>query len=287
MEVARVKLLEHLIHEQEDIDQHRDLHDRAQGEQGLVGDAVVGEAPDDLQREDDDRRPGGEGGGQEPRSDDRGIPERAPAEADIEEGGDGVDRHRPHDGDKHKRNVKPLRGLDVAVPAVEEVAADVHVQEQVAVEHDHVPTQHRRREIELPESGNKVPEPVGPAEVDRDKSQAHQDRRHGQQLPEDDQVVELLVVVDVDRDDHHHRRRGHADEEGEVGDINAPRDLIAHAGGDQAVHQLLGVGVEAEQADHRQNAHPRVVAPVADEGDAPAAPEKNQILAGRAPHTSK
>ena len=85
-----------------------------------------------------------------------------------------------------------------------------------------------------------MPEAVGPAEVHRHEGQAHEDGRHGEQFAEDDQVVQLLVVVDVDRDHHHHRRRGDADQEGEVGDVDAPGDLVAHAGDDQAVGELLG-----------------------------------------------
>ena len=123
-----------------------------------------------------------------------------------------------------------------------------------------------------------MPEPVGPAQVHRHEGEAHEDGRDGEQFAEDDQVVQLLVVVDVDRDDHHHRRGGHADEEGEIGDVDAPGNLVAHAGGDQAVHELLGVGVEAEQAEDGQHAHPEVVAPVAHEGDARAAPQKDQII---------
>ena len=94
--------------------------------------------------------------------------------------------------------------------------------------------------VELADAGNQVPEAVGPPEVHRDERQAHEDRRHREQFAEDDQVVQFLVVVDVDRDDHHHRRRRHADQEGEVGDIDAPRNLVAHAGDDQAVGELLG-----------------------------------------------
>ena len=78
-----------------------------------------------------------------------------------------------------------------------------------------------------------------------------------------------------------------ADEEGEVGDVHAPGHLVAHAGDDESVDQLLRVGVEPEQADDGQQAHPGVVAPVAHEGDAGAPLEENQVVAGRGDHLSK
>ena len=172
-----------------------------------------------------------------------------PPKPDVKERGDGVNRDRPNDGDEDKGNVKPLGGHLFPIAAVEQVAADIDVKQQVAVEDDDVPAQHRGGEIELPMPGNQMPEAVGPAEIHRDERQAHDDGRHREQLAEDDEVVELLVVVDVNRDHHHHGGGGHADEEGEVGDVNAPRNLVAHAGDDQAVRELFAVGVETQQAD--------------------------------------
>ena len=43
-----------------------------------------------------------------------------------------------------------------------------------------------------------------------------------------------LPVVDVGGDDEQHRRRGDADEEREVADVEGPRHLVAHVGGDEA-----------------------------------------------------
>ncbi len=85
-----------------------------------------------------------------------------------------------------------------------------------------------------------VHEAVGPAEVDRHEQQAHDDHGHRQQFAEDHQVVQVHVAVDVDRDDQHHRRRRQPDQEGEVGDVEPPGDLVGHAGGDQAVDELAG-----------------------------------------------
>jgi hypothetical protein len=63
------------------------------------------------------------------------------------------------------------RGLGFAEEAhVEQVAADVQVEQQVAVEHEHVPGEHRHRPVEAADAGDHVPEAVGPAEVDHDES---------------------------------------------------------------------------------------------------------------------
>ena len=146
------------------------------------------------------------------------------------------------------------------------------VEHKVAVQHNHVPAQHRAREVELPDAGDQVPEALRPAEVDGDERQAHQDCGHGEQLAEDHEVVQVLVVVDVDRDHEHHGRGGDADEEGEVGDVDAPRDVVGHARNREAVHELAGIGVEAQGADGGKGTDPEEIAPVAlkQAGETPA-----------------
>ena len=90
-------------------------------------------------------------------------------------------------------------------------------------------------------------EAVRPAQVHRHEQQAHDDHGDGQQLAEDHHVVQVHVAVDVDGDHQHDRRGGQAHQVGEVGDVQAPGDLVGHAGGDQAVDELLAVGVQAAQ----------------------------------------
>ena len=211
-----------------------------------------------------------------------GIPKGPPAQPDIEKRRDGVDGDGPDDGDENKRNVKPFGRLGLPIAAVEQIAADVDVEQQVAVEHDDVPTQHGFGKIELPDAGDQMPETIRPPQVHGDKGQAHQDGRHRQEFSEDDQVMQVLVLVDINGNDHHDRRRRHADQEGEVGDIDAPGNFVAHPGDDQPVGKLPAIGVEAEQADDRQQAHPGVVTPVARKGEARATPEKNKIIANGA-----
>ena len=99
--------------------------------------------------------------------------------------------------------------------------------------------------------------------------------------------MHFLVAVDIYRNDHHDRSGGHPHQEGEVSDINAPRHLVTHAGDDEAVDKLLAVGVEADEANAAQNAHPHVIAPVANKGDFSAALQEYQIVANSRRHTSK
>ena len=125
---------------------------------------------------------------------------------------------------------------------------------EVAVEDEDVPAEHRTGEVEDADARNQVPEAVGAAEIHGDEGEAHQDGGDRKKLAEDDEVVEVLVLVDVDRDDEHHGRGRHADEEGEVGDVDAPRDLVAHAGDLEARDELLRVGIEPDNAEDREGA---------------------------------
>src|ERR1051325_385963 len=215
------------------------------------------------------------------------MPERPAAETNVEKGGDRVNRDRPHDSDENKGNIKPFGGPLVLIAAIEQIAADVNIEDEVTVQHDHVPAQHRGRKIELTDSGNQVPEAIGPAQIHRDEREAHNDGRDREQLAKDDEIMQLLVVVNVNGDDHHHGRCGDAHQESEVRDVNSPRNFITHPGDKQSVYELLRVGIDAEQDENGEDAHPRVVAPVAHERDARTAGEKKEIIANGLLHTSK
>jgi hypothetical protein len=71
------------------------------------------------------------------------------------------------------------------------------VEQQVAVEHEHVPAEHGAGKLNCPMPGSGARSGRAP-QVHGDKGQAHEDGRHRQQFAEDDQVVQVLVVVDVD-----------------------------------------------------------------------------------------
>ena len=108
-----------------------------------------------------------------------------------------------------------------------------------------------------------MPEPIRPPQIHGDKGQAHQNRRDGEQFAEDNQVVQVLVLVNVNRDYEHDRGGGDADEKGEIGDVDAPGYLIGHVGHDEAVDKLLGIGVQTQQTNGKQRPRPEVIAPVA------------------------
>ena len=109
--VGVVELGEQLAAEQEHVDDHRHGHDHAQREDRLVADVVARHAPDDLEGEDHQRRPGHERRGQEPRRHQRMMPVGAARQPDVKKRRDRVNAHRPHDGDEHKRDVEQLRRL--------------------------------------------------------------------------------------------------------------------------------------------------------------------------------
>ena len=106
-----VELGEDLAGQQEHVDDHRHLHDPPQRQQRVVADLVLREAPHDLQRQNDEGRARGERAGQEPRGDDRRVPERPAAQAHVQKGRDRVDADRPDDGDEDERHVEHRDGL--------------------------------------------------------------------------------------------------------------------------------------------------------------------------------
>jgi hypothetical protein len=139
----------------------------------------------------------------------------------------------------------------------------VQVQQQVAVEDDEVPRQHRDREVEPAQAGDHVPQAIGSSEVGDDEQQAHDDRGDRKQLADDHDVMHQPIAVEVGGDDHHHATRRHADEEREVGDVQAPAHVIGHVRQDHAVHDLVRPGVGADERHRRQHRHPRVEEQVA------------------------
>src|ERR1043166_1409883 len=175
---------------------------------------------------------------------------------------------RPDDGDEDKRDVKPFGGLSATIAAIEQIAADVDVQKEVAVEDDDVPTEHGSGEIELADSGDEVPEAIRPAKINRYEKEAHDNCGYREQFTEDNEVVKFFVFVNVHRDDHHDGGGGDAYQKSEIRDVNAPGNFVAHAGDDKAVSELFAVGVQTKQAKEGEDAHPGVVTPVAVEGQA-------------------
>src|ERR1044071_1080346 len=96
--------------------------------------------------------------------------------------------------------------------------------------------------------------------------------------------MQFLVIVDIYRDHHHDRGRRDADEKREVRYIYSPRNLVAHSGDHEPVDNLLTIGVEPQQRDRGEHAHPGVIAPIADEGDPRTTPEEDEVVASRGDH---
>ena len=133
-----------------------------------------------------------------------------------------MDRNGPGDAKKDERDIPALVRFFAEEALVEHVAADVEIQKQVAIEHDHVPGEHGDRPVKLSNERHHVPEAVRPAEICDHEHQAHDNRSDGQQLADDDGVVHVLVMINIGGNDHHHTPGGETDEEGEVRDVESP-----------------------------------------------------------------
>ena len=161
---------------------------------------------------------------------------------------------------------------------IEQVAADIDVDGEIAVQHDDIPGEHGDGKVELPEAGHHVPEAVGPTEIAHDEHDAHDDGGDGEQLADDDDVVHLFVMIKVGRDDHHDATSGQADEEGEVCDVEAPGDVVAHGSEGHAIAHLDGPGVRADEEDGGEQRHPHIKLPATLDGLAEGVPGKAEIL---------
>ena len=196
------------------------------------------------------------------------------AQPDVQKRRHGVNADRPEDRHEHERDVEDLARLHPAIGAVDQIPADVQVQQQVTVERDHVPTEHRKREVEPQKN---VHEAIRPTEIDRHEQQTHDDRGHREQLAKNHQIVQIAIAVDIHGNHEHHRGGGHADQEREVRDVQPPRDLVGHPGQRESVDELPAIRVQPEQHKNRQHEHPGVIAPIADEADPKAAPQKLEV----------
>ena len=85
--------------------------------------------------------------------------------------------------------------------------------------------------------------------VHEDEEHAHGDRGDRQELAEDRDLAEGLEVVQVVGEDDHHRRGGDADQERELGDVEAPRHVAAEAGDAEAERELAQVADDTQDDD--------------------------------------
>src|ERR1043165_2245606 len=106
-----------------------------------------------------------------PGADNGRVPKWTAAQADVQKCGDGMNRDGPNDGNEYERYVEPFRRTLLLIPAVEQISAYVDIEQEISIEHDHVPAQHGGRKIELAYAGDQMPEPVGAAKVHRHKQE--------------------------------------------------------------------------------------------------------------------
>ena len=212
------------------------------------------------------------------RRDDGRVPEGPPHQADVEKRRHRVDADGPRDRDEHEGQVDVRVRLAAKILHVQQVAADMHVHQQVARQHDHVPGEHGPREIEFAEVRHQVPEAIRAPEIHRDEDQAHYHGGHGEQFAEEHHVVHVPVAVDVRRNNEHHRRGGQADEEGEVRNVDAPGNLIGHAGHAEATDHLLRDCPATHGRNHGPEEHPRIEGRRAREAQAHDTGQKYHIV---------
>jgi len=145
---------------------------------------------------------------------------------------------------------------------LEHVPADQNVEEEVAVQDDHVPKQDR--------VGGRVEEHIQEAhgfpEIDDDEQEAHGHRGHRQKFTQDGDASEDLDVVQIIGQDHHDSRGGHTDKEGKLGDVDSPGDVPAHTGDGEAFVQLHQIGGEAQPDEHHQSQEKAVIFLTSSEG---------------------
>ena len=174
-----------------------------------------------------------------------------PGKTGVNKCGHRMDADGPGDGEVDQ-DLDPLGGRIPFLLRVQDGPADHDVQEEITVQDDHVPEKDR--------AGSGIKDHVeGPGrlpEVHDDEGEAHDHRGDGQEFPQDRDLAEGLVVVEVVGQNQHDRRRGHSDQEGELGDVERPGDVPAHAGDAQAVIQLAEV-IGAPTHDEENRSPPR------------------------------
>ena len=169
----------------------------------------------------------------------------------VQKGGDGVDADRPRDGEVDE-GLDPFGILDPFILGLQDHPAAEDVEEQIAVQDDHIPEQHGvGGGMEQNVHG-----PHGLAQVGDDEHQAHGDGRNGHEFAKDDDAAEGLVVMEIIRQHQHQAAGGHPDQKGELGDIHPPGHIPAHAGDTQAVVELLDIAETAHTHYGEQEEHP-------------------------------
>ncbi len=103
---------------EEQVDLQRDRHDQRERIDHALADAVGRDLADDLQRDDDQGRAGGERGRDETRTEQGRMPERPRRIRGEQKRRHRVDRDRPEHRDDDEREIKPEVGFPAAVTVV-------------------------------------------------------------------------------------------------------------------------------------------------------------------------
>ena len=132
---------------------------------------------------------------------------------------------------------------------------DHQVQTEITVQDDHIPEQDG--------VGGGVQDDVqhtsGLTDVDHDEQQTHDTGGNCHEFAEDDHVFVGLVVVEVVGQHNHDAGGSQTDQVGELGDVETPGDVSAHAGDLQTVHDLVEPCHGAYSDENHQEGEPAVV----------------------------
>lgn len=240
------------------VEEHIDAHgvgdDRRQRLHGLSARFKTGQPAQNQEQKQEDGRAGAEGRSQEARGHDGGEPVMAAGQTRVEKTGDGMDGERPDDGKVDQRLDPPARLHAVAL-RFKRGPADDHVEKKITEKHRHIPEhdgigrgmqQHVERPLRLPE-------------VHHDEQHAHDHRSHGHEFTEDDHALEFFIMVEIRGQNKHHRRSGHAHEIGELGDVEAPGHVAAHACDGKPAKDLDKIHAEGKPDESAQTTQPDVV----------------------------
>jgi hypothetical protein len=165
----------------------------------------------------------------------------------------------PRDRDQDEGNDKSFIGLFPVIHFNQKINWNKKIQDQIPVEEDNVPGQNGIREVHGTHKREHVPKAIKPAEVRKDKEQGHCDGRGCKKLPEDDDLFNGSKMVDIGRDNKKDRGSRYAYEIREIGNIEAPYDLVPHVCRDEAHLNLLQVGEETHQHDAEKEETPEII----------------------------
>ena len=244
----------------------------------------VEDAPQHVHREDHAGGSGVDGADHKIGTKDAAVPSRAEGHGeDPRDHGVHGDRQRD-DEDGHERNgflqqCLLLRGsgpadgqrtVEAAAPGSE---PGLHGQERQIRDHGDIEIQDAAGQVgahaqHIPNDGRldtavaeQVQHAVGPSHVNHDHGAADAEGKNGDSLGHARDRRAPFGIGDAQDGRDQSAGVADADEENEIGNVQSPGDLVAHAGDDEPVPQLLDVGVESPKEYDDQESHPDIEPP--------------------------